>query len=214
MYKKKLIFLAVIILLVTGCTKITNNLDEVVNAVFESNKTLVNTVSTNYELYIPMGVKQENDTDYNQKFKIKNRYVYLYVDTISYFYKNMLNYKTNNDYNYYFKELNYNNKTGYIGIDKVETDQYYVQIVYNYSKIEFYSDYEDLPFVLANSLIMQKSIKFNDSLISMQLDTNSSEGRELKYQLDRPKDAASTFSDFLQEYVPEEENEVELPDEN
>ena len=131
-----------------------------------------------------------------------------------YYYKNSLNYKTNEDYDYYYKELNLNGKTGYIGVNKVEDDLYFCETVYNYSKIEFYSNSEDLPYILANTLMMQKSIKYNDNLISMELDSNDSDGRELKYELDSPKDSESTFSDYLQEYVPEEEPEVTLPEEN
>ncbi len=214
MHKKKLIFLAAILLLMTGCTKITNNLDKVVDSVFEEDKIAVNTVSTNYELYLPIGVKQESDSEYNQKFKVRNRYIYLYVDTISYFYKNALNYKADGTYNYYYRELNVNGKTGYIGINKTDDGLYNVQIVYNYSKTEFYADNNDLPVMLANALIIQKSIKYNDGLITMELANGNNEGRELKYQLDKPKDATSTFSDKLQEYVPDEEPEVELPDDD
>ena len=211
--KKKITFLMVIMLLLTGCNKITNNLDTVVDGVFTLDKVDVNTVSTNYELFIPSGVTQVNDREYNQKFKIKNRYIYLYVDTISYFYKNSLNYKQSDNYNYYFKNIDYNGKNGYIGINKLEDDSFFVEIVYNYSKIEFYSNQEDLPVMLANSLIIIKSIKYNDSLIKMQLDSDNNDGRELKYQLDSPKDTESTFSNFLQEFVPKEDNTVELPDE-
>ena len=46
----------------------------------------------------------------------------------------------------------------------------------------------------------------------MELESNVSDGRELKYELDSPKDSESTFSDYLQEYVPDEVEEVELPD--
>ena len=211
--KKKITFLMVIMLLLTGCNKITNNLDTVVDGVFTLDKVDVNTVSTNYELFIPSGVTQVNDREYNQKFKIKNRYIYLYVDTISYFYKNSLNYKQSDNYNYYFKNIDFNGKNGYIGINKLEDDSFFVEIVYNYSKIEFYSNQEDLPVMLANSLIIIKSIKYNDSLIKMQLDSGNNDGRELKYQLDSPKDTESTFSNFLQEFVPKEDNTVELPDE-
>ena len=214
MHKKSLIFFVIFALLLCGCTKITNNLDEVVSAVMTNDKLKANTVSTGYEIYIPTGVKQVIDSEYNQKFKIRNRYIYLYVDTISYYYKNSLNYKTNEDYDYYYKELNLNGKTGYIGVNKVEDDLYFCETVYNYSKIEFYSNSEDLPYILANTLMMQKSIKYNDNLISMELDSNDSDGRELKYELDSPKDSESTFSDYLQEYVPEEEPEVTLPEEN
>ena len=214
MHKKKIMFFIVCVLLLTGCTQITNNLDDVVSAVMTNDKVKVNTVSTGYEIYIPTGVKQVVDSNYNQKFKIKNRYVYLYVDTISYYYKNMLNYKSTEDYDYYYKELSLDGKTGYIGINKVEDDLYFCEIVYNYSKTEFYADNDDLPFVLANTLIMQKSIKYNDNLISMELESNVSDGREVKYELDSPKDSKSTFSDTLQEYVPEEKTEIVLPEEN
>ena len=214
MHRNKFILFIVMILLLTGCTKITNNLDEVVDATIINSKLPANTVSTGYELYIPTGVKQVVDRSSNQKFKIKNRYIYLYVDTISYYYKNMLNYKNVDTYDYYFKELSFDDKTGYVGIKKTEEDLYYAVVVYNYSKIEFYTNKEDLPVILANSLIIIKSIKFNDSLIKLELDSNTSDGRELKYELDSPKDSESTFSDFLQEYVPEEEPEAELPEDN
>ena len=214
MHKKKIIFFVVIVLLLSGCTKITDNLDEVIDATIIDSKLPANTVSTGYELYIPTGVKQVTDSNSNQKFKIKNRYIYLYVDTISYYYKNMLNYKNVSEYDYYYKELKSGNKTGYVGIKEAEDNLLYVVVVYNYSKIEFYTDKEDLPVILANALIIIKSIKFNDSLIKMELDMNVSDGRELKYELDSPKDSESTFSDYLQEYVPKEETKVELPEDN
>lgn len=214
MHKKSFIFFVIFALLLSGCTKITNNLDEVVNAVMTKDKLTVNIVSTGYEIYIPTGVKQVSDSEYNQKFKIKNRYIYLYVDTVSYYYKNSLNYKNDEAYSYYYKELNLNGKTGYIGINKIEDDLYFCETIYNYSKIEFYADMNDLPYILANTLMMQKSIKYNDNLISMELDSDVSDGREVKYELDSPKDSESTFSDYLQEYVPDEEPEVALPEDN
>ena len=214
MYRKKFIFFVIIVLLLSGCTKINENLDEVVDATMTNSKLPANTVSTGYELYIPTGVKQVVDSNYNQKFKIRNRYIYLYVDTVSYYYKNMLNYKNISDYDYYYKELNLNGKTGYIGIKKAEENMYFCEVVFNYSKVEFYSDIEDLPLILANTLIIQKSIKYNDNLIKMELDSNISDGRELKYELDSPKNSESTFSDYLQEYVPEEEPEIELTEDN
>lgn len=214
MYRKKFIFFVIIVLLLSGCTKINKNLDEVVDATMANSKLPANTVSTGYELYIPTGVKQVVDSNYNQKFKIRNRYIYLYVDTVSYYYKNMLNYKNISDYDYYYKELNLNGKTGYIGIKKAEENMYYCEVVFNYSKVEFYSGIEDLPLILANTLIIQKSIKYNDNLIKMELESNISDGRELKYELDSPKNSESTFSDYLQEYVPEEEPEIELPEDN
>ena len=213
MHKKKLILLVFIIVLLTGCIKIDNNLDEIVDTIMNSKIDYVNTVSTGYELYIPTGVKQDKDNEYNQKFKIKDSYVYLYVDTISYYYKNTLNYQSHDNYDYYFKELSSNND-GYIGINKVEDDLYFITIVYNYSKIEFYSPMSYMDTIIANSLIIIKSIKFNDTLINKELENDTSEGREIKYELDSPKDSQSTFSDVLQEYVAEEDEEIILPEDN
>lgn len=180
----------------------------------KKNNMTTNTVSTGYELYVPMGVMQINDSQYNQRFKIKNRYVYLYVDTVSYYYKNTLNYKNDGYYNYYYKEVNFNNKNGYVGINKLDNGEYFCEIVYNYSKIEFYTDLNDLPIILANSLIIQNSISYNDTLISLELESNAHDEHELKYELKKPKDSESTFSDYLQEYVAEESEDVELPDDN
>ena len=212
MYKNKVILFVIILLMLTGCTKIDNNLDNVVEEIMTKEVNGVNTVSTGYELYIPIGVIQLVDNEYNQKFKIRGTHVYLYVDTISYYYKNNLNYKSTDDYNYYYEEINLNNKYGYIGVNKLENGSFFVQIVYNYAKIEFYASEEDIPVVVANSLIIINSIKYNDNLIKIELDNTTSDGREIKYELDKPKDSESTFSQYLQEYVEPEETDVVLPD--
>ena len=214
MYKKTLIVIIVMVFVLTGCTRITDNLDDTVNEIMKDEIHNVNTVSTGYELYIPIGVNQVNDSQYNQKFKIKDRYVYLYVDTISYYYKNTLNYKSDSDYDYYYKEIQLNDKNGYIGINKLDDGTFFGEVVYNYSKSEFYADDENLSFILANVLIMQNSIKYNDELIKVELENSTSDGREVKYELDKPVDSESTFSKYLQEYVAEDDTKVELPDDN
>lgn len=212
MWKKILILVFLILIILTGCTKIDgNNIDNIVDSAI-SNKKKANTVSTKYELYIPIGVIQTKDNEYNQVFKIKDEYIYLYVDTTSYYHKNVLNYPTKLDYNYYYREIAQNGKSGYIGINKMESDTYFCKIVYNYSKIEFYTNLEDMPVIIANSLILQDSIKYNDKLIKKDFEDSIKNGREIKYELKKPKDSKSTFSKYLQEYVAEEE--VKLPNDN
>ena len=212
MYKKRVIFLVIITLIMTGCTKLDSNVDNIVDSTMVKNVDKVNTVSTGYELYIPMGVRQLVDNEYNQRLKIKDTDVYLYVDTVSYYYKNKLNYKSNESYNYYYREVNFNEKDGYIGINKLDDGSFFVEIVYNYSKIEFYTSEEKLPIILSNCLTMVNSIKYNDNLIDMDLKNTTDGGREVKYELDKPKDSESTFYQVLQEFVEEEESEVVLPD--
>ena len=160
MHKKLLIIMITILFILTGCVRLTDNLSDTINEILKNETTSVNTVSTGYELYIPIGVTQVTDNEYNQKFKIRDRYIYLYVDTVSYYYKSELNYKKSSDYNYYYYQISNNGKTGYVGINKVDDDSYFCVIVYNYSKIEFYSDLNDLPIIFANSLIIQNKINF------------------------------------------------------
>ena len=212
MYKKKVILLVIIALIMTGCTKLDGDIDKIISAKMTKEIENVNTVSTGYELYIPIGVTQLVDDEYNQKLKIRDTHVYLYVDTVSYYYRNRLNYKSSGDYNYYYQEINLNGKSGYVGVNKLDDGSFFVEIVYNYSKIEFYSSEEDMPIIMSNSLMIINSIKYNDNLIKMELGNTASAGREMKYELDKPEDSESRFSQFLQEYVEEEDTEVVLPD--
>jgi len=211
---KKQLIVVIFLLMMTGCTRLDNDLNKIVNVVLSQEQN-VNMVSTNYKIYLPNGVIQLEDHDYNQKFKIKDRYIYLYVDTISYHYKNIANYIDNTKYNYFHQDLNYNNKSGYIGINQLDNDSFYVKIIYNYAKIEFYSNNEFLPLMVTNSLLMINSIEYNDHLIEVALGEDNNIGKEITYELATPEGTESSFNDDLQQYVIEEEEteEVVLPDE-
>ena len=50
--------------------------------------------------------------------------------------------------------------------------------------------------------------------IKVELENSTSDGREVKYELDKPVDSESTFSKYLQEYVAEDDTKVDLPDDN
>jgi len=211
---KKQLIVVIFLLMMTGCTKLDGDLNRSIDVVLTSYQK-ANTVSKNYKIYIPNGVVQLEDNDYNQKFKIKDRYIYLYVDTISYHYKKSANYTNTSTYNYFYKELNYKNKTGYIGINKISEDNFYVKIVYNYAKIEFYSNSEYLSLMVTNSMLMINSIEYNDNLIKMALSDENNAGKEMTYEFVTPDGTESSFYDDLQQYVIEEEEpeEIVLPDE-
>ena len=78
--------------------------------------------------------------------------------------------------------------------------------------MEFYVNEENLPLVMADSLIIINSIEYNDKLIEVELSNTSGEGREVTYELDKPEGSQSTFSQVLQEYVEIEKEEIVLPD--
>ena len=213
MYKRMILLLVVLIML-TGCTELNDsNIDDIIGNILVQNQK-VNTVSTSYEIYLPNNVISIEDNDFNQILRMKDKKIYLYVDTTSYYFKNILNFELEeNKYDYFYKKIANGDKTGYIGISKEKDDYYYCKIIYNYAKIEFYSDYEDLDEILVNSLIMINSIKYNDQFIKAILGDDSYSSKEMTYEFVTPKGTSGSFSEYLQEFVEEEETVVELPDE-
>jgi len=208
---KKILLPLFIILLLTGCTKIdknTNEYKDIVNSILINNNRNVNTASVGYKYYIPIGVDLVYDSDLNKEFKIKDTKLILYVDIVSYYYKNTLNYKETNTNNYYYAKIN----DGYISIVKNEED-YYLKIIYNYAKIESYVKEEDLVDTIVYSTIILNSITYNDNLISNLIEKGVSFGSEITYEIEKPKDSESKFSQYLQEYVQDNTEEQDITNE-
>lgn len=195
------------VLLLSGCSKLDSNMDKVVDNVIE-NKVKSNRVSNSYKYYLPLGVTNLMDYEFNGELKYKNNYLYMYVDITSYSYKNTINFGNKDEYDYYFKSLKDN---GFIGVNKLDKDRYYAKVVYNYAKIEFYSDYEDLNSSIITSLVILNSIKYNDVVVNNLVNVNGS--KEVLYEINKPKDAESKFFQYLEEYVSDEEIYEKLPDE-
>lgn len=208
--RKKLIPL-LMLLLITGCSKVSsnsNNYVEVVNNVLNYNNKSVNTTSVGYKYYKPIGVTVVYDGELNKEFKVKDNLMLLYVDIISYYYKNSLNFDDSSvNLGYYFSSLD----NGYIYIDKRE-DDYYLKIVYNYARIESYVKESDLVDIINYSTIILNSITYNDKLISNKIENGVSFGGEITYEIDKPNDSNSKFNEYLQEYVQKNDVEEEIID--
>ena len=212
---KKVLILSALLILCIGCTRIDNTDDYkvIIDDIIEENNISTNTASMGYKYYLPIGVKKVYDKDYNQIFKVNDTYMYLYVDVISYYYKNNLNLddKDSSDCYYYYK-INNNNRNGYVKITK-DKDKYFMKVVYNYAKIETYVEEYELADILSYSMIILNSINYNDNLIEkiLQDDYYSSSFKE--YKIKKPEDAESKFSEYLSEYVGEEDSVIpDLPE--
>lgn len=212
---KKIFILIGLLLLCTGCMRIdnANNYNDIISMVV-SNPKKANKTSIGYTYYLPLGVETVKDNDYNQKLKTENIDMYLYVDIVSYYYKNTLNFdEVINTNAFYYQKINTNNKTGYVKIEKIEDDNYFIKIVYNYAKIETYASSSQINKILTNSMIILDSINYNDKLIKEIIENDNYGEKEKEYKIKKPKDAVSKFSEYLSEYVQDEENtNVELPE--
>ena len=212
--KKKIILLLILILCV-GCTRIDNVNDYsiIIDKIINNNYNNQNTTSLGYTYYLPLGVSKVYDKDYNQKLKTEDTFMYLYVDSVSYYYHNTLNLDDNMINNsYYYHKINKDDKVGYVVITE-DKDLYFIKVVYNYAKIETYVEEYELADILSYSMIILNSINYNDNLIEkiLQDDYYSSSFKE--YKIKKPEDAESKFSEYLSEYVGEEDSIIpDLPE--
>ena len=212
--KRKLLLL-LSILIISGCTNINNlSYSELIDQSLDSDLVLLNEVSTGYKYYLPRGVTLKEDNDFNQKLAFMDTYLYMYVDIISYYYKNELNYRETEDFSYFYQNIEKDGKTGYVGI-RQEGDQYFVKIVYNYAKIEAYVSENQISSTISYAMILLNSIRYNDTLIDRIVNDTSVNSSEITYEIDKPSGSESKFSQYLSEYVQEEDNDndVVLPDE-
>lgn len=197
MTKRKLI-ICLLVLLLIGCKRVDNN-DDYISYVYNclNDNSITNNVSLGYKYYVPKGIKKIHDYDYNQIFLNGDTKIYLYVDIISYSYKKELVIDRKDDS--YFEKFKYNGN-GYIQVLE-EDDGYFVTIVYNYARVEFFSSGEELGENITLSSIILNSIKYNDVVIDKILEGDLGEFSEFAYELDKPEDASSNFSQILEEYV-------------
>lgn len=167
---KKLAIL-LLVLLLSGCTVVridTSDLNNIVDVVLSKDNTLFNQVGKGYKYYIPVGVSYIDTEDFNDILYSNGNYYYLYIDTISYYYNVGKEYVLNNDA-YYSRSININGKYGYLEINK-QDDLYFVEFMYNFSRIEALVKEEALEEVILNASYILSTVKFNNNVITMMLD--------------------------------------------
>ena len=197
---KRLIVLLSIVLLLTGCSfKVLNNNNLSYNMKYLLNEKvkLYNVYFEGYKYYLPKGMRSIHKDDYNAVLKDKdNNKYYLYVDAISYYHKVKNSYEVN-EKSHYSKVLNYNKNTGYIQIDEVDS-KYFVQMVFNYVKLEAYVLPKDLTSVVDNMCIISRSVKFNDKVLESLIGENILDYKEEEYSLFKPDSTKENFLDVVE----------------
>jgi len=181
---KKIFVLLALVFLITGCSikEIPmDNLEKVIDNVLTSNDKLRNQYFEGYQYYMPGGVSLIDKYGYNIMLLHKNTKMYLYVDVISYHHKIEKEYEVEENI-YFSRLLEHGNKKGYINIIEKE-DNYYIEIEYNYGKMEAYSSKENITTVVMNSLYILKTLDFNDVVIDSLIGENKIEYKEEKYNL-------------------------------
>ena len=209
MKRKFLILLLIGLFSLCGCSNIKNmNTDSLLNEL--ANKTgKYNEVNRAFKYYLPSGLSIDSYDDYNAVFSSANYKYYLYVDVVGYYYKKEVDF-VKNDNIYYSKYLDYNNKKGYINIEKVN-DLYKVEMYYNYAKIEAYVDYDNLSKTIINMCYITNSLVFNNSVTNLELNNSDDKLKEEKFDFYTPKKEGN-FIDYINKYddykVKSDENNI------
>ena len=210
---KRKILIIFLLSLLLGCKKIEKNNDNYIELVTNclNDKGITNNVSLGYKYYVPKGVKKVKDFDNNQIFLIDGSKVYLYIDVISYFYNKEIKLVEKSENDFYYHEIKYKDKIGYIKIVQ-EKEKYFVTIVYDYARAQFYCGYEQLNKLITLTSIILNNIEYNDTIIEKVLEGELGQFSEFTYELEKPEDANSNFSQVLEEYVQNDESK-QLPGE-
>ena len=197
--KKIIVLLSIVVIFMTGCsvTKLDDtNISKNMKVLLSKKVNLYNVFYDGYKYYLPKGVSFVKKEDYNALLKDRNNNKnYLYVDAISYYHKVKNEYEISKD-SHYSKKLNDNKKNGYIQIDEVD-DNYFVQFVFNYVKIESYVNKDDLTDVINNMCYILRSVKFNDAVLESLIGDNILDYKEEDYTLFKADSSKESFLDVV-----------------
>ena len=143
-----------------------------------------------YKYYIPRGVSYIDTIELNDELYSNGIYYYLYVDAVGYYYKSKVNYKENS--NLYYSKVIKGDKDGYLEI-KEDNGNYHISFVYNYAKIEAKVKKEQIEEVILNSSYILSTIKFNDNIIELMLDSDYFTNKEEQYDTFSKKNENNNF---------------------
>ena len=198
---KKIVLLFIMLLLVSSCANIKSlNYDEIISSVVTSKYNIINQNKTGYKYYIPSGMSSISSTDYNEIISSANYNYYLYVDVVSYYNRVIMEY--NHDDNAYLSvPINYEDKYGYLEVNKQSNDKYLIEIMYNYAKIEVMVDEIDLKSAITNSMIILSSINYNNEILASIIGNNVLEVNEESFNIFQVKKKDRNSLDVYEEEI-------------
>ena len=201
---KKAFILLVISLILTGCSIHSfddKSIDEVINYTIQSNEgsKLKNNSFNGYSYYIPRELYFINKNDYNSILKdTNNNYYYVYTDVVSYYHKVRDNYDVDSNA-FYSNKIENGKKFGYFEINEYN-DTYYIEAMYNYTKIEAVVKKENLNDSIVNICVVLSSVKYSDKVLETTVGENALSYKEESYNIFKTKKDTSSFLNYVKEY--------------
>lgn len=198
---KKIISLTLLLLIITGCSvnKVKDDsFDNIVNSILYQDTNLSNISFDGYKLYLPRNTIVIEKREYNLEIKDKKNTYYLYISPVEYYYKTKVEHKEDKNL-FYSKNLNYKNNIGYIDIIEVD-NKYFVEVVYNYAKIETIVSKSSLNDAFLNICCILSTIKFNDNVINYKLSNSGFDLSTEEFSIFKSKKNDDNFLKYVEEY--------------
>lgn len=208
---KKIVLLLSLILVTSACTNLNNldykdNINEVIKS--NSNNKLYNHVGNGYKYYLPKYMSVKNMINFNEKINSNDYTYYLYLDVVSFNSKKQDKINKKCDINYEFKQ---NNSEGFLCVNNVN-NEYLVEIVYNYAKIEVKIAKNDLNEAINNGIIILSTIKYDSDLISKMIGESKLDGSEETLNIFKDTKSKDDFLDVVEEYDNYDDSQNKVPD--
>ena len=208
---KRIVLLLSLILVTSACTNLNNldykdNINEVIKS--NSNNKLYNHVVNGYKYYLPKYMSVKNMINFNEKINSNDYTYYLYLDVVSFNSKKQDKINKKCDINYEFKQ---NNSEGYLCVNNIN-NEYLVEIVYNYAKIEVKVAKNDLNEAINNGIIILSTIKYDSDLISKMIGESKLDGSEETLNIFKDTKSKDDFLDVVEEYDNYDDSQNKVPD--
>lgn len=167
---RKVLLLIFAAFALTGCTVSninTNDYMKNINTILSRKSKYTNENAIGYQYYLPSGVVVTEVNDFNQRLMSKGDIYYLYADVVSYYHNVKNSYKVDKKA-YISKKLQYKKKTGYVEVND-NGNYYYIEMMYNYAKIESNVRKSHLNEALSNMAYILSSVNYNDDIVESLL---------------------------------------------
>ena len=211
----RLWLIPIALLFITGCSMQPlhdNDLRTSVDKILDGTNELYNQTSLGYKYYLPAGFNLIGDSKNNQVIYHQGHKLYMFVDVISYYHKYQGDFvgKTGD---YFSMELDHEGIKGYIEITRYE-NTYFVDMLFNYARIETFVPHHQLKSVVLNGLIILDSITFNDAVIMDLMGNNQNMTREEPFNLYQPSENRGNFLRYIETYDEYVDRNREVPDQD
>ncbi len=209
---KKFLVVLIAILILSGCSNIqSKDYDTLINEAASSKYDIVNSYRTGYKYYAPGNMDISNILDYNETLEDSSHKYYFYVDVVSYYNRVIENYEVNPEA-YYSKVINYQDKYGYIEINKWKNGKYLLEIMYNYAKIEVIVEESFLKEAVSYAMVILASVKYNNNVLENIVGENVLTSKEIEFNIFETKKSESNFLKVSEEDIYEDNDTVKDPD--